>query len=95
MSRFRDDCLSQKRFVHLPTIGGVPGFSQARGSLNTSSASSQVSSISTKQAAQLQEGDLITGTINIANKQVCMVPTVQGSEHTEEKTKAVCLFIFC
>jgi len=95
MSRFRDNRLSQKGFAHLPAILGAPGFSQARGSLNASSTSSRVSGISAKQAARLQEGDLITGTINIAHKLVCMVPAVQSSKHTEEKTKVVCLFISC
>ena len=75
MSLIQGNHLSQGRFASLPEIGNIPGFSQAKASLK---ASSTVSSISTKCDNRLQEGDLITGTINVAHERAHMVPAVRN-----------------
>ena len=92
-SRVRDKHLSQKGFAPLPTIGDIPGFSQAIGSLDASSSSSRASAVSTRRGARLREGDLITGTINVVNERAHIVPAAWSSKHAEEKTKAVCAYL--
>jgi len=93
MSRFRvtDGYTSQKGFAHLPKVGdSVPGISQPRGSLDSGSISSRFSGISSRRAAQLEEGDLITGTIDITHERAYMLPPIQDEDRADEKKALVC-----
>ena len=90
MSRFNADTkqLSQKKFADLPRIGEIPGFVQAPSSLEGGSAS-DVSEISTNRGNSLQEGDLVTGTVDIANQRVHMVSPAHNAYHAR---KLVCTY---
>jgi hypothetical protein len=83
--------ISQKGFAHLPEIGdSIPRESQSRGSLDSRSTSARFSGISSRRAAQLEEGDLITGTIDITHERAYMLPTIRDEDRAEEKKALVC-----
>jgi hypothetical protein len=89
MSRFRtaDDYVSRSGFAHLPAIGDtVPELLQPEGSVT----SSRVPGISARRASQLQEGDLVTGTIDITHERVYMLPMTR-EDHAEERKAMVCI----
>jgi len=91
MSYFRDNRLLQKGFASLPNIGNVLGFIQTRGSFDPPSTSGHLSSMAAiAHGVLLQEGDLITGTIDVAHEQAHMVPPIQNPKHEEEESKIVC-----
>jgi hypothetical protein len=93
MSRFRtaDDYISRSGFAHLPAIGDiVPELLQPEGSVT----SSRVPGISARRASQLQEGDLVTGTIDITHERVYMLP-VTREDHAEERKAMVCFNLSC
>lgn len=72
-SRFRttDGYVSQKGLAYSPGIDDtVPAQFQPRGSLEPRSTSSCVPGVSSQCASQLQEGDRITGAIDIAHERV-------------------------
>ena len=88
--------ISLKGFAHLPKIGdSVPGVSQPRSSLDSGSISSRFSGISSRRAAQLEEGDLITGTIDITHERAYMLPAIRDEDCAEERKALVwiCLFL--
>ena len=85
--------ISLKGFAHLPKIGdSVPGEPQPRSSLDSGSVSSRFSGISSRRAAQLEEGDLITGTIDITHERAYMLPAIRDEDHTEEVKALVCTY---
>jgi len=93
MSRFRtaDKYISQKGFAHLPDVGdNIPGVSQPEGSLESGSTSSRVSGISNRRTSQLQEGDLITGTIDVTHERTHMLSMIRGEDREDEKKAMVC-----
>ena len=93
-SRVTDGYISSKGFAHLPRIGdSVPGESQLRGSLDSGSVSSRFSGISSRRAAQLEEGDLITGTIDITHERAYML-AICDEDRTEERKALVRTYLF-
>jgi len=97
MSRFRtaDGYVSHKGFAHLPEVGdSISGEIQLGGSIGSGNASSRVSGISDRRISQIQEGDLVTGTINIAHERVHMLSTIQEEDRAEEKKAIVCVHLF-
>jgi len=96
MSRFRtrDNYVSQKGFANLPGVGGIVlGESQPRGSLESGSTSSRVSGVSSQRGSKLQEGDLITGTINLVHERAYMLPAIRDEGRAEEKKAMVCAYL--
>jgi hypothetical protein len=84
-SRITGGRISQKGFAHLPKIGdSVPGEPQPRGSLDLGSVSSCFSGISNGRAAQLEEGDLVTGMIDITHERAYMLPAIRGEDRVED-----------
>jgi len=92
MSKFRitDSYVSQKEFARLPKIGdSAPQELQPRGSLDSGSISNRLSGISSQCAAQIEEGDLVSGTIDITHERAYMLPVILDEDRAEEKKALV------
>lgn len=88
MARFcaADNYLSHEGFAHFPSIGdSIQGIPQVKDG-------SCVSGISPQGASQLEEGDLVTGTIDIAHEHAHMLSVSQHEDCTEEKKQMVCAY---
>ena len=93
MSKFRteDGRVLQEGFSSFPRVGNVvPGLAQSKGSLDEST-STCVSEISSHRLSLLQEGDLITGMIDISQERVHMLPAIRDDDRAAEKQALVCL----
>jgi len=88
MSRFRiaDEYVSHcEEFARLPTAGGsIPGVSQPGSSLESGSTSSRVPGVSSRRVSQLQEGGLVTGTIDIAHERIHMLSMAREEDKGQE-----------
>jgi len=94
MSRFRtaDKYISHRGFAHLPDVGdNIPGVSQPEGSLESGSTSGRILGVSGRRVSQLQEGDLVTGTIDITHERVHMLSMIREEDRAEEKKAMVCV----
>lgn len=91
MSKFRavDVFISQKGFSYLPKIGSIAGGPQPNGSFDSGSISSHASN---RRGHQLQEGDLITGTIDVVHERAHMLSAIRDNKHTEEREGLVCAY---
>lgn len=84
--RAADNYISQKGFAHLPKIGdNIPAVFQPEGSITPS----RVSPTFGQHASKLQEGDLVTGSIDIAHERVHMLPSIRDEGHAEQKKALV------
>ena len=90
MSRFRelDKHVSQGRFATLPQIGNAPEISQRACSLEEGSVSS-ASGVSSKRRKILHEGDLVTGTVDVAHKRAHMLAGMRAADRAVEKKDLV------
>ena len=70
-------------------LATLPEETQIKGSLD-GDASSHVSAAFSRGDIRLEEGDLITGTIDISNERVYMVPPIQDSNRMDEKKALHC-----
>ena len=75
MPRSGDHFFSQKRFARLPKIGAVQAVRQPRGSLDSASHHSAVSS---NHDLRIEEGDLVTGIVDIAYERAHMMSAFRG-----------------
>ena len=89
MSKFHaeDGHASREGIASLPNVGDpVPGLAQPKANLD-GSMSSRASGISDHWLSLVQEGDLITGTIDISHERAHMVPP---NDCAAEKKNVVC-----
>jgi len=86
-----DKHISQSKFADIPSIGDIGKFIQAPCSIESRSTSS-ISQIHSQHSESLQEGDLITGIIDITNECTYMVPTIQDASCSDEKEALVCAY---
>lgn len=96
MSNIRpsDNFISQKGFAHLPEVGNsVPAESQEKGSLELGSTTGRVSGVSVRRQSKLQEGDLITGTVDISHERAHMLSAMRDEKHEREKRFLVCVYL--
>jgi len=88
MSKFKDGHLSQAGFAHLPGIGDtVPEVSQLKGSIESGNASIHASPKSIKRAIRLEEGDLITGVVDITHEYAHMIPAIRAHKVDSDEKK--------
>ena len=92
MSIFCDRHISQKGFARLPKVGVVPSVPQLKGSLDLGSGdtTSHLSAMSSRRTSRIEEGDLITGTIDITHERAHMLSAIQDPNRTLEKSELVC-----
>ena len=91
MSKFRaeDGRVLQEGFLSLPKVDEVvSGSAQSKGRFDGST-SSCVSELSSHRLSLLQDGDLITGTIDISQERLHMLPAIRDDDRAAEKQALV------
>jgi hypothetical protein len=93
MSRFRtlDKHVSHSRFATLPQVGDAPEVSRRACSLEEASVSS-ASGVSSKRRQTLHEGDLVTGTVDVAHERAQMLAAIRAADKEGEKRSLVRTF---
>ena len=90
MSRFlvEKEHVSQPRFTRIPPVGGAPAVVQALCSLGGGSERTP-SFYSSQHGASLDEGDLVTGTVDISHERAHIVPAIRDGKRNAEKKALV------
>ena len=86
--RIADGHISQARFSRLPAVCGMEVVDQTPCSLESRSEAS-VSRSPSRQGVSLDEGDLVTGIVNIADDRAHMVPLIEDEGRSRERKASV------
>jgi hypothetical protein len=93
MAWFGTEYVSQVGFSRLPHLReDIPEVVQPRGSLQGSE-TSHASGASSRHVPHMQEGDLITGTIDLTHELAHMLPAIRDSSRAGEKEDMVCVHL--
>ena len=89
MSHANEKHIPRKKFASISSVDDANTFIQAP-SIEDAASPGTISEVSSRLGDSLQEGDLITGIIDIANECAYMVPPVEGKGRNRENKAMVC-----
>jgi len=96
MSRFQIDQRhwTQLALANIPGIDGLDHYLQPRATPEPCNMDGAIPGATVKRAASLNEGDLVTGFIDINNQRAHMVSAIRNEGHALEKNELVHIYPF-